>query len=192
MNTPARRNDHYGINERSFVTSESKAKQVNGDALTRVGDVHVRMSLELQQSFGLRREEAIKFQPRYADCGDHIAIKDSWTKEGEGARDPAVHRSAARTLRPRPSAGRARLADPGRSQLPRATAHLRRAIRELDTHRRHCADAGPDPGTCRSASTPRRPVHRPLQAPVGLGAGGQDMVTVGARKVASNDVLFDV
>ena len=41
------------------------------------------MSLELQQAFGLRREEAIKFQPSFADRGDHILLKASWTKGGK-------------------------------------------------------------------------------------------------------------
>ena len=72
QNVIARRNDHYAIPQRIFVSHESKAKHVNVDALARVGDAHVRMSLELQQAFGLRREEAIKFQPSYADHGDHI------------------------------------------------------------------------------------------------------------------------
>ena len=36
------------------------------------------MSLQLQATFGLRREEAIKFQPSYADRGDYIALKGSW------------------------------------------------------------------------------------------------------------------
>ncbi len=40
------------------------------------------MSLQLQRAFGLRREESIKFQPSYADRGDHIALKGSWTKGG--------------------------------------------------------------------------------------------------------------
>ena len=40
------------------------------------------MSLQLQATFGLRREEAIKFQPSYADRGDYIALKGSWTKGG--------------------------------------------------------------------------------------------------------------
>ncbi len=43
---------------------------------------YVRMSLELQRAFGLRREEAIKFRPSYADRGDHIVLKASWTKGG--------------------------------------------------------------------------------------------------------------
>ena len=41
------------------------------------------MSLELQQAFGLRREEAIKFIPDYADQGDHLVLKPSWTKGGK-------------------------------------------------------------------------------------------------------------
>ena len=73
----ARSNDHYGIPERSFVSTESKAKQVDRTALERVRDPHVRMSLELQQAFGLRREEAIKFRPSYADRGDRLVLKDT-------------------------------------------------------------------------------------------------------------------
>jgi integrase len=46
------------------------------------------MSLELQQAFGLRREEAIKFIPSYADRGDHIQLKQSWTKGGKARTIP--------------------------------------------------------------------------------------------------------
>src|SRR3569833_852091 len=71
-----------GIPERRFVTNDSKARHLTESRLARVTDAHVRASLELQQHFGLRREEAIKFQPRYADRGDHIALKGSLTKGG--------------------------------------------------------------------------------------------------------------
>ncbi|ENQ7656211.1 integrase domain-containing protein [Pseudomonas aeruginosa] len=74
-------NTKLGIPERRYVTNESKAKEL-GDRLDRVTDPHVRMSLRLQAAFGLRREESIKFQPRYADRGNHIAIKGSWAKGG--------------------------------------------------------------------------------------------------------------
>jgi len=56
---------------------------VTAPDLEKVRDQHVRMSLELQQAFGLRREEAIKFQPSFADRGDHIVLKESWTKGGK-------------------------------------------------------------------------------------------------------------
>ena len=82
QNVVARSNEHYGIPDRRFVTNESKAKTVTRSQLDKVRDNHVRMSLELQQAFGLRREEAIKFQPSFADCGDHLVLKASWTKGG--------------------------------------------------------------------------------------------------------------
>ena len=63
QNVVARSNDHYGIPNRQFVTDISKAKSVSEADLVKVGDRYVRMSLELQQAFGLRREEAIKFIP---------------------------------------------------------------------------------------------------------------------------------
>ena len=60
-------NDFYGIPDRQFVSRESKAKDLAKEQLALVKDEHVRMSLRLQQAFGLRREEAIKIQPRWAD-----------------------------------------------------------------------------------------------------------------------------
>lgn len=74
-------NTQLGISERCYVTNENKAQELGG-ALDKVNDPYVRMSLALQAVFGLRREEAIKFQPRYADRSDHIALKGSWTKGG--------------------------------------------------------------------------------------------------------------
>lgn len=74
-------NMQLGVAERRYVTNVSKAREL-GTGLEQITDVHVRMSLQLQAVFGLRREEAIKFQPSYADRGDHIALKGSWTKGG--------------------------------------------------------------------------------------------------------------
>jgi len=82
QNVVARANEYYGIPDRRFITNESKAKTVTRAQLDKVRDVHVRMSLELQQAFGLRREEAIKFQPSFADRGDRLVLKASWTKGG--------------------------------------------------------------------------------------------------------------
>ena len=55
----------------------TEAVVVGNDALSSVKDEHVRMTLELQRAFGLRREEAIKFIPAYADQGDHVRLKAS-------------------------------------------------------------------------------------------------------------------
>ena len=83
QNVVARSNDLYGIPNRMFVTNTSKAKSVIEADLVKVRDEHIKMSLELQQAFGLRREEAIKFIPVYADQGDRLTLKPSWTKGGK-------------------------------------------------------------------------------------------------------------
>jgi site-specific recombinase XerC len=83
QNVVARSNELYGIPNRQFVSNVTKAKSVFEADLAKVRDEHVRMSLALQQAFGLRREEAIKFMPGYADRGDHLLLKASWTKGGK-------------------------------------------------------------------------------------------------------------
>jgi len=88
QNVVARHNDHYGIPSRVFVTNVSKAKELLDTGLEQVRDPHVRMSLELQAAFGLRREEAIKFMPSYANRGDHLLLKPSWTKGGRARTVP--------------------------------------------------------------------------------------------------------
>lgn len=74
-------NVRLGIPKRRFVADENKARDL-GSGLDRIRDPHVRMSLSLQEAFGLRREECIKFQPRYADRGDSVMLKASWAKGG--------------------------------------------------------------------------------------------------------------
>lgn len=76
-------NDAYGIDRRIHVTNANKAATAPEMAKERISDAHARASVELQAVFGLRREEAIKFSPSYADRGDHIVLKHSWTKGGK-------------------------------------------------------------------------------------------------------------
>jgi len=73
----AKNNDHYNIGKRELVAKNSKAQTLDQDKLNSITDTHIKMSLELQAAFGLRREEAIKFSPRYADQQDHICLKST-------------------------------------------------------------------------------------------------------------------
>lgn len=93
----AKSNAHYGIMDRRFVCAESKAKDINQEQLSRITDAYTRFSLRLQREFGLRREESIKFIARYADKGDHLLLKPSWTKGGK-ARQVPIHTAAQRQL----------------------------------------------------------------------------------------------
>lgn len=128
----ARSNDHYGIPNRQFVTNVSKAADLPAAKLARVADEYVRMSLELQLAFGLRREEAIKFRPVYADRGDHIQLKDTWTKGGKARTVPV------RTAEQRDVLDRARRLAGNGSLIPDA----RRYIDQRRVYERHTANAG--------------------------------------------------
>lgn len=79
----ARSNSHYGIGERTFVTNIDKGQELELSKLDKITDEHLKISLQLQASFGLRREESMKFSPNYADKGDHIILKGTWTKGGK-------------------------------------------------------------------------------------------------------------
>ena len=75
-------NDVYGIPKRQYVAEVSKAIIVDRATLETIHDPYVRMSIRLQEAFGLRREEAIKIQPYYADRGSWLVLKSSWCKGG--------------------------------------------------------------------------------------------------------------
>lgn len=71
-------NDEYGIEKRNYSPTENKAI-FNAD-FSQIKDEHLKISLELQQAFGLRREECLKIMPSLADKGEHLWLKDTWTK----------------------------------------------------------------------------------------------------------------
>ena len=78
----ARSNDAYGIPERVYVTNVSKAVSLDIQKLERVTDPYTAFSLKLQAAFGLRREESMKIEVAWADRGDRLVLRDSWTKGG--------------------------------------------------------------------------------------------------------------
>ena len=132
QNVIARTNDHYGIPDRVFVNNESKAQTLIAEQLAKVRDEHVRMSLELQAAFGLRREEAIKFIPTYADRKDTLVLKDTWTKGGK-AREIAIRTETQREVLDRAH----RLAARG-SLIPAG----RNYVQQLRVYEGHTARAG--------------------------------------------------
>jgi len=82
QNCVPRNNDVAGISRRVYVGTETKAQFLTPEVLNDLGHERLRVSLELEQAFGLRREEALKFQPGFADKGDKIILKGSWCKGG--------------------------------------------------------------------------------------------------------------
>jgi len=61
--------------------TKNKAKDIDLEKLSKLTE-RQQLSIQLQREFGLRREESLKFSPSYADKGDKIELKSSWTKGG--------------------------------------------------------------------------------------------------------------
>ena len=125
-------NASYGIGERKRVTNEDRSGDLPEDKLALVRDEHVRMALRLQEAFGLRREEAIKFSPSYADRGSKIVLKASWTKGGRSREIPVLKESQRRLL------DEARAFAGGGAMIP---GH-RNYKQQLEVYERQTKDAG--------------------------------------------------
>ncbi len=93
-----RDNSHYGIGRRQYVPTESKACDIDFEKLKTIKDPYVVASVKLVQEFGLRKEEAIKFTPKYADKGDYILLKSSWCKGGKERTVPILTQAQREAL----------------------------------------------------------------------------------------------
>jgi hypothetical protein len=91
-------NAHYGIGQRQYVTNVSKARELTAGDLSKITDPYTRMSLQLQAAFGLRRGESIKIRPEWADRGDKLVLKDTWTKGGRAREIPIRNDDQRRVL----------------------------------------------------------------------------------------------
>ena len=125
-------NASYGIGGPKRVTNEDRSGELPEDRLALVRDAHVRMALRLQEAFGLRREEAIKFSPSYADRGSKIVLKASWTKGGRSREIPVLKESQRRLL------DEARAFAGGGAMIP----GRRNYKQQLEVYEKHTADAG--------------------------------------------------
>lgn len=97
-NIVARDNDSYGI---AIIRNNplGKSKQLDIEKHAKVGCDLIKLSLRLQQEFGLRREEAIKFNLSYGWQNDHIRLKGSWTKGGKYREIPITNQSQLTLLK---------------------------------------------------------------------------------------------
>lgn len=75
-------NAAYNIEKRSYKSVINKA--IHHIDLSKCTDPYIKLSLEGQALFGLRREESMKFTLSEAHHGDMLNIMPSWTKGGMG------------------------------------------------------------------------------------------------------------
>ena len=128
----AKRNADYGIERRQYLTNVNKAREATLESLERIRNEHVRLSVEMQRQFGLRREEAMKIQVAWADRGTYLMLKGSWTKGGRERSIP-VRTEAQRNLLERVK----QLTDRG-SLIPRDKTY----VNHMRTYKRQVAAAG--------------------------------------------------
>lgn len=92
-------NSQLGIGERTYSdNTKNIAKELEIDKLSKLSERH-QLCLKLQRYFGLRREESLKFQPKYADQGTKIILKASWCKGGRARKIP-IRNQKQRVLMP--------------------------------------------------------------------------------------------
>jgi hypothetical protein len=136
-NIIARSNEQYGIADRQFVTETSKSLTLHEADLAKISDPYTAMSLRLQAAFGLRREESIKIRPAWADRGDKLVLKGSWTKGGRSREIPIRNEEQRRILdQAKTLAGSGSLIPEHRSYIDQLR-HFQRQTADADIRKVH-------------------------------------------------------
>ncbi len=97
-------NATYQIEKRVYVTNKNKSISLHDLDLSKI-DQNIAQSLRLQDAFGLRREESMKFQPEYALDGQrienakYIRLNGSWAKGGRPRTIPITNEKQRAELR---------------------------------------------------------------------------------------------
>tara|TARA_B100000989_G_scaffold296861_2_gene281053 strand:+ start:23085 stop:23966 length:882 start_codon:yes stop_codon:yes gene_type:complete len=84
-------NKSYRLPKREYTPKSSKA--IFSLPINHIRDQCLQLSISLQQEFGLRREECLKFIPSYAIKDGYIELKASWTKGGISRKIPITTES---------------------------------------------------------------------------------------------------
>lgn len=79
-------NKQLNIGRRTYIPKSNRA--IYNPDFSRISNPYIRISLELQRVFGLRREESLKIKPNMADKGDKLELLSSWCKGGRGRTVP--------------------------------------------------------------------------------------------------------
>lgn len=77
------KNENLDIAYRRYTdNSINRAEKLTEEKTDLIKDSRLKISLQLQEAFGLRKEEALKIKPEQADGGEKITLQASWTKGG--------------------------------------------------------------------------------------------------------------
>lgn len=81
-------NTQLAIPKRVYVSRVNRS--LPSPDFSKISNQHIRISLELQRVFGLRREECLKIKPWQADKGKYLYLQDSWCKGGRSRSVPIL------------------------------------------------------------------------------------------------------
>lgn len=132
QNVVKRSNREYDIDDRIYVTNLSKAKILPPEQFARLTDEYTKASIRLAIELGLRREECIKIHPEWADLGDRLRLKDTWTKGGKYREIPIT------TADQRAALEAAKIVANGKSLIPPTM----RYVDQLNRFKAQCQKAG--------------------------------------------------
>lgn len=92
-------NDFYKIDRRVYVNNDvNPAKRLTDSDLEKIKDVNLKYSLRLQNEFGLRREESIKFRPDCVNQKENRLDLEAGTKGGRYRAIPIATEAQKRLL----------------------------------------------------------------------------------------------
>ena len=130
-------NDALGAARRVYVPQDNRAFRFTQDMSERVLDARLHCAFQLQEAFGLRREEALKLIPTMADKSKYLELVGSWCKNGK-PRSVPIRNAEQRTLLDRAK----KLTGPGRP----IGGHLGNYKAAMKAYERATVSAGIDGG----------------------------------------------
>ena len=75
-----------------------KNRAIHNPDVSKITDPYIRISLELQRHFGLRREESLKIKPHLADQGNKLLLLGAWCKGNRSREIPICTEEQRRWL----------------------------------------------------------------------------------------------
>lgn len=128
-NICARNNDDYGI---PVVRNNpiGKSKTLDMDKHAKIKSELLKLSLRLQQEFGLRKEECMKFSLSYALKNSHtLRIKGTWAKGGKYREIPIQKESQKKLIRDIAAVTKGALIEPDKTYKLQMKQYDRETIR---------------------------------------------------------------
>jgi integrase len=128
-NICSRSNDEYGIPRvRNNPIGKSKSLDMNKHA--KIKSDLIKLSLRLQQEFGLRKEECMKFSLSYAMKDvQTMRIKGTWAKGGKYREIPILKESQKQLIRDIAAVTKGALIEPDRKYVDQMRQYDRETIR---------------------------------------------------------------